>query len=179
MKNTVLAKIENLKESLIRKDSMQEVESQVKDIFSIIDSMQNKEEKHQAMDAMMDIAIFLMGEIGKFQVSDILKALGAVGVKNKKVQSINVQVSRYIDVDLVEIDKRVPYSELCTILNKVREGFESSIEDAISISYNKEKELIEFDYLNKKDLAINISPWNLSDESIDIYIEGFVEYISK
>lgn len=79
----------------------------------------------------------------------------------------------------MEIDKRVPYSELCIILNKVREGFESSIEDTISISYNKEKELIEFDYLNKKDLAINISPWNLSDESIDIYIEGFVEYIQK
>lgn len=176
MKNIVLEKIANLKESLIRRDEMKEVESQVQDIFKMIDSIESKEEKHQAMDAMMDIAIFLMGEIGKFQISDFIKALES---KSKKVQNIKVQVNRYIDVDLVEIDKRVPYSELCTVLNKVREDFESSIDDMISISYNKDKELIEFDYLNKKDLAINISPWNLSDESIDIYIEGFVEYISK
>lgn len=176
MKNIVLEKIANLKESLIRRDEMKEVESQVQDIFKMIDSIESKEEKHQAMDAMMDIAIFLMGEIGKSQISDFIKALES---KSKKVQNIKVQVNRYIDVDLVEIDKRVPYSELCTVLNKVREDFESSIDDMISISYNKDKELIEFDYLNKKDLAINISPWNLSDESIDIYIEGFVEYISK
>lgn len=176
MKNTVLEKIANLKESLIRKDAIQEVESQVQDIFKTIDSIQDREEKHQAMNAMLDIAVFLMREIGKFQVSDFLKALE---IKSKKVQDIRVQVNRYLDVDLVEIDKRVPYSELCTILNKVREGFESSMEDVISVSYNKEKEVIEFDYLNKKDLAVSITPWNLSDESIDIYIEGFVEYMQK
>lgn len=138
--------------------------------------LESKEEKHQAMDAMMDIAIFLMGEIGKFQISDFIKALES---KSKKVQKIKVQVNRYIDVDLVEIDKRVPYSELCTVLNKVREDFESSIDDMISISYNKNKEVIEFDYLNKRDLAVSIAPWNLSEESIEIYIEGFVEYIQK
>ena len=176
MKNIVLEKIANLKESLIRRDEMKEVESQVQDIFKMIDSIESKEEKHQAMDAMMDIAIFLMGEIGKFQISDFIKALES---KSKKVQKIKVQVNRYIDVDLVEIDKRVPYSELCTVLNKVREDFESSIDDMTSISYNKSKEVIEFDYLNKRDLAVSVAPWNLSDESIDIYIEGFVEYIQK
>ena len=171
MKNIVLEKIANLKESLIRRDEMKEVESQVQDIFKMIDSIESKEEKHQAMDAMMDIAIFLMREIGKFQISDFIKALES---KSKKVQ-----VNKYIDVDVVEIDKRVPYSELCTILNKVKEDFESSIEDMISISYNKSKEVIEFDYLNKRGLVVSVAPWNLSDESIDIYIEGFVEYIQK
>ena len=176
MKNIVLEKIANLKESLIRRDEMKEVESQVQDIFKMIDSIESKEEKHQAMDAMIDIAIFLMGEIGKFQASDLLKALEG---KSKKVQEVKVQVNKYIDVDVVEIDKRVPYSELCIILNKVKEDFESSIEDMISISYNKSKEVIEFDYLNKRDLAVSVAPWNLSDESINIYIEGFVEYIQK
>ena len=176
MKNIVLEKIANLKESLIRRDEMKEVESQVQDIFKMIDSIENKEEKHQAMDAMMDIAIFLMGEIGKFQVSDILKALGT---KSKKVQNIKVQVNRYLDVDLVEIDNRVPYSELCTILNKVKEDFESSIEDITTLSYNKVKEVMEIDYLDKRGIAISIAPWNLSEESIEIYIEGFVEYIQK
>ena len=171
MKNTVLEKIANLKESLIRKDEMKEVESQVKDIFKTIDSMQDREEKHQAMDAMMDIAIFLMGEIGKFQ-----KVLEGT---SKKVQEVKVQVNKYIDADVVETDKRVSYSELCAILNEVKEDFESSIEDMISISYNKDKEVIEFDYLNKRDLAVSIAPWNLSEESIEIYIEGFVEYIQK
>ena len=171
MKNIVLEKIANLKESLIRRDEMKEVESQVQDIFKMIDSIESKEEKHQAMDAMMDIAIFLMREIGKFQISDFIKALES---KSKKVQ-----VNKYIDADVVEIDKRVPYSELCIILNKVKEDFESSIEDMISISYNKSKEVIEFDYLNKRGLVVSVAPWNLSDESIDIYIEGFVEYIQK
>lgn len=176
MKNIVLEKIANLKESLIRRDEMKEVESQVQDIFKMIDSIESKEEKHQAMDAMMDIAIFLMGEIGKFQISDFIKALES---KSKKVQKIKVQVNRYIDVDLVEIDKRVSYSGLCTVLNKVREDFESSIDDMTSISYNKSKEVIEFDYLNKRGLVVSVAPWNLSDESINIYIEGFVEYIQK
>ena len=176
MKNIVLEKIANLKESLIRRDEMKEVESQVQDIFKMIDSIESKEEKHQAMDAMMDIAIFLMGEIGKFQISDFIKALES---KSKKVQKIKVQVNRYIDVDLVEIDKRVSYSGLCTVLNKVREDFESSIDDMTSISYNKSKEVIEFDYPNKRGLVVSVTPWNLSDESINIYIEGFVEYIQK
>lgn len=171
MKNTVLEKIANLKESLIRKDEMKEVESQVKDIFKTIDSMQDREEKHQAMDAMMDIAIFLMGEIGKFQ-----KVLEGT---SKKVQEVKVQVNKYIDADVVETDKRVSYSELCAILNEVKEDFESSIEDMISISYNKSIKVIEFDYLNKRGLAVSVAPWNLSDESIDTYIEGFVEYIQK
>ena len=154
MKNIVLEKIANLKESLIRRDEMKEVESQVQDIFKMIDSIESKEEKHKAMDAMMDIAIFLMGEIGKFQISDFIKVLES---KSKKVQKIKVQVNRYIDVDLVEIDKRVPYSELCTVLNKVREDFESSIDDMTSISYNKSKEVIEFDYLNKRGLVVSVA----------------------
>ena len=37
MKNIVLEKIANLKESLIRRDEMKEVESQVQDIFKMID----------------------------------------------------------------------------------------------------------------------------------------------
>ena len=176
MKNIVLEKIANLKESLIRRDRMKEVELQVQDIFKMIDSIESKEEKHQAMDAMMDIAIFLMGEIGKFQASDLLKALEG---KSKKVQEVKVQVNKYIDVDVVEIDKRVPYSELCIILNKIRKDFESSVEDITTLSYNKVKEVIEIDYLDKRGIAISIAPWNLSEESIEIYIEGFVEYIQK
>ena len=171
MENIVLEKIANLKESLIRRDGMKEVESQVQDIFKMIDSIESKEEKHQAMDAMMGIAIFLMGEIGKFK-----KALEGT---SKKVQEVRVQVNKYIDADVVEINKRVSYSELCTILNEVKEDFESSMEDMISISHNKSKEIIEFDYLNKKDLVVSVAPWNLSDESIDMYIEGFIEYIQK
>lgn len=84
MKNIVLEKIANLKESLIRRDEMKEVESQVQDIFKMIDSIESKEEKHQAMGAMMDIAIFLMGEIGKFQISDFIKALESKSKRYKK-----------------------------------------------------------------------------------------------
>ena len=47
MKNIVLEKIANLKESLIRRDEMKEVESQVQDIFKMIDSIESKEEKQR------------------------------------------------------------------------------------------------------------------------------------
>lgn len=176
MKNTVLERIENLKESIARFESPDKVISEVKAIFKAIELMENEDEREQAMGKMLSIAMFLIGETEKIKVPEFSEMLTN---KVRRIQTVNVQVSNYINADVVKISKKIPYSELCTVLNKVREDFNSCTDDLVSLIYNKVKKHIEFNIPDEKDLILDVESWDLSDESIDIYIEGLVEYLTK
>ena len=166
MKNTVLERIENLKESITRFESPDKVISEVRAIFKAIDLMENEDEREQAMGKMLSIAMFLIGEVEKIKVPEFSEMLTN---KVRRIQTVNVQVSNYINADVVKIDKKIPYSE----------DFDSCIDGLVSLIYNKVKKHIEFNLPDEKDLILNVESWGLSDESIDIYIEGLVEYLTK
>ena len=182
MKNTVLERIANLKESIIRMDDIKKVESETRAIFDLINQIENKEEKDQAMDAMMDIAIYMIKDIEQSEITKLLDMLKMVSESKprKKVKSINVKVNQYLDATLVEVSEKIPYSELVDVLEKVKENFKEDFKDEIiSLGIDRKKKCMELTFIKGNDIIVPIKHWNLNDESKDIYMEGFAEYLER
>ncbi len=175
MNNTILKRIADLKESIIRMDDIKKVESETRAIFDAIDQIENKEEKHQAMDAMMDIAIHMISEMNPTGISKLLDAVNELEKKPKtKVKSISVKVNRYLDATVVEVSEKISYSELLEVLEKVQEDFKDEI---ISLAVDRRKKCMEIEFVNSDDMIVPVKHWKLCDESKDIYMEGFAEYL--
>lgn len=157
MNNTILKRIADLKESIIKMDDIKKVESETRAIFDVIDQIENEEEKYQAMDAMIDIAIEMIEKKPK-----------------TKVKSISVKVNRYLDATVVEVSEKILYSELLEVLEEVQEDFKDEI---ISLAVDKRKKCMEIEFMNSEDIIVPVKHWKLCDESKDIYMEGFAEYL--
>ena len=157
MNNTILKRIADLKESIIKMDDIKKVESETRAIFDVIDQIENKEEKYQAMDAIIDIAIEMIEKKPK-----------------TKVKSISVKVNRYLDATVVEVSEKILYSELLEVLEEVQEDFKDEI---ISLAVDKRKKCMEIEFMNSEDIIVPVKHWKLCDESKDIYMEGFAEYL--
>lgn len=157
MNNTILKRIADLKESIIKMDDIKKVESETRAIFDVIDQIENEEEKYQAMDAMIDIAIEMIEKKPK-----------------TKVKSISVKVNRYLDATVVEVSEKILYSELLEVLEEVQEDFKDEI---ISLAVDRRKKCMEIEFMNSEDIIVPVKHWKLCDESKDIYMEGFAEYL--
>ena len=175
MERTVLEKIKTLKGAIERMDDISVVAKETDAIFSEIDNLEG-EEKENALDAMMNIAIDMIKDIEKSDITKLLDMLKMVSESKprKKVKSINVKVNQYLDATLVEVSEKIPYSELVDVLEKVKEDLKDEI---ISLGIDTKKKCMELEFMNDKDMIVPIKHWNLSDESKDIYMEGFAEYL--
>lgn len=176
MKNTVLERIANLKESIIKMEDIKKVESETRAIFDVIDQIENKEEKEQAVDAMMDIAIHMISDMTSNGVSKLLNELEKLGKRKTKVKSISVKVEQYLDATMVEVSEKVSYGELLEILETVKEDFEDEL---VCLGIDRRKKCMEIEFVNGNDMIVSVKHWNLCDESKEIYMEGFGEYLAK
>lgn len=178
MERTVLERIAGLKGMMDRMVHPDLVMAEVKDIFATIEKIEDKETKDKAMIAMLGVAVDMMNEVKQSPLSKVLDILGK---SEKKFVPINIHVSEYLDATLIEIDKKVPYGELYNILTKARSNFEETIDNLFSATYCKSDKLFNIEYIEDKhkDIVIDMSEWNMSEEVAEVYAEGFVEYISK
>lgn len=172
MKRTVLEKIAGLKGMMDRMESPELVMAEVNEIMDAINKEQDKEKKDQALGAMMKLTLDMMKE------SPLEKLLERL---DKKAIPVRVEVNAYLDVTVIKIDKKVPYSNLLSILNKARDNFDQDTKDLYSAKYSVEKKHLVIDYRNEKhnDIIIDMAEWNLSEEVAKVYVEGFVEYLKK
>lgn len=179
MERTVLERIKALKGAIERMDDISVVGKETDAIFSEIDNLEG-EEKENALDAMMDIAIDMIKDIEKSDITKLLDMLKIVSESKprKKVKAINVKVNQYLDATLVEVSEKIPYSELVDVLEKVKENFKENFKDEIiSLGIDRKKKCMELTFIKGNDIIVPIKHWNLNDESKDIYMEGFAEYI--
>lgn len=176
MKRTVLERIAGLKEMMDRMESPELVMAEVNEIMDAINKEQDKEKKDQALGAMMKLTLDMMKET---PIERLIKGLDER--VSKKVIPVEIKVKQYLDTTIIEIDKKVPYSNLLRILRKVRNTFDQDMKDLYSASYDAEDKHLVIDYKNEihKDIIIDMSKWNLNEEVAEVYIEGFVEYLAK
>lgn len=176
MKRTVFERIKTLKGAIERMDDISVVTKETDAIFSEIDKLEG-EEKKKALDAMMDIAIDMMNDMKEPRIAKLLDMLNMVSKSKrprKKVKSINVRVNQYLDATVVEVSEKIPYSELVYVLEKIKEDFKDEI---ISLGIDRKKKCMELEFMNGNDVIVPVKHWKLCDESKDIYMEGFAEYL--
>ena len=92
----------------------------------------------------------------------------------EQFKSINVKVNQYLDATVVEVSEKIPYSELVCVLEKVKEDFKDKI---ISLGIDRRKKCMELEFMNSDGIIVPVEHWKLCDESKDIYMEGFAEYL--
>lgn len=175
MKKTILERIENLKGMMNRMEHPDLVVAEVTEIFDTIHKTQDEEIKEVAMLAMAELAVDLMTE------SPLSSLLNKLGKKERKVIPVNIKVSDYLDATVIKIDKKIPYKNLLSILNKARKNFDETTDSLFSASYCKTDKRLHMEYIKDihKEIIIDMSAWNMSDELAEVYVSGLVEYISK
>lgn len=179
MKRTVLEKIAGLKRMIYDLENPELVMKETKEIFADIDALESGIERDKALFEMTGVAIGLMKEMEESSLDRLIDILGKK-VKTKVVE-VEVKVNEYKNVTQIEINKRLPYSELLAIINKTRKNFEETRKDLLGASYHKidKNLLIEYKEDTQKDIIIEMSNWNMSTEVAEVYIDGLVEYINK
>lgn len=179
MKKTILERIANLQEMIDRRESAFKVKAEVHAIFEMINKEEDKQIKDKALDAMLSLAFNMVTELDELPLTRLLDILQRK--EKTRVIPVTVHVHEYIDAIVIETDKKIPYSNLMTVINKAVPKFEDNIDEIKSICLNKKDNQIEIDFKNvdNKSIILSLEKWNLNIDCMEIYVEGFVEYIKK
>lgn len=173
MQRTVFERIRTLKSVIERMDDISVVSKETDAIFSEIDKLED-EEKKKAMNAMANIAIDIMKDLESSEISKLVKMLNMFNEPKREVKSISVNVKRFLDGTVVEVSEKIPYSGLLEVLEKVQENFE---EEVVSLEIDRKKKCMEIEFVNSDTMIVPVKHWKLGNESKDIYMEGFAEYL--
>lgn len=181
MERTVLERIENLKAMMDRRESPELVKAEVRNIFDMLDKEQDITVKDKGMNAMFKVACDLMSEVDESPLMKLMEVLDKAKNLKGKITPVEVKVNQFLDATVIEVSQKVPYTKLMHIFNKAVKGFDENIKDLYCASYDKEDKLLHIDYKDNKhkSVVLDVTKWNLSEETIEVYIEGLVEYIAK
>ena len=170
MKITVPERIVALKGMISRLERPELVEKELQSIFEDAKYIEDEITQTKVLTLLFEICMDL----------NVYKKRLDNTKENKKTTScVNIEVVEYKDVIVVTIDEKIPYKELLKIIIKVNEKFNTKYIEFLGYSEVEEAILIGFKQNTQKDILIKISEWNLNHESIEIYTEGFVEYLKK
>lgn len=175
MKRTVLEKIVALKGMIFRLEHPELVIKEMKNIFEMIDHVEDTVIKEKALVALAKLSVDMMKEVDL----DLLETLK--DIDESKVVNVKIDVEQYLDVTVINIDRKIPYSQLSNVLNKVMNNFNKTEKHIDFLGYSKEDKCIFISYNENryKDIFIKIKKWNLSDDVAEVYTEGFAEYLQK
>lgn len=181
MKKTVLEKIANLKGMIDRRENPLIVKEQVDAIFEMINQEQDEQIKNKALDAMLSLVMDMVTEIDESPLTKLMDVLKKIEKKEKKVTPVQVNVHEYLDAIVIETNVKLPYSKMMDVIKKVVPEFEGRITELFSAELDKSEKQITMDYMHDKykSVILDVNKWNLSDECLEIYTEGLVEYIQK
>ena len=173
MNKTIFKRIQSLKDAIMRMDDISVVSKETDAILSEIDKLEG-EEKICAMGEMMNIAIEMMKDIEGSEISKLVNMLNMFNEPKKEVKSISVNVKRFLDGTVVEVSEKISYSELLEVLENVQENFKDEV---ISLAVDRRNKCMEIEFMNSDDMTVPVKHWKLCDESKDVYMEGFAEYL--
>ena len=162
----MLKRIQRFEELLKECKDTNFLKKELSEIFSQLDEMEVSIDKLMAQMALTKIALELSEEMENMETEE-------------RVQEVRVDVKHYLNGTIVEIDKKIPYSELFKVLCNVMDNFEEQIEDYEVIDFDMEKQQLHIEFVDEESLILDLSKWNLSEEVADVYVEGFVEYLEK
>lgn len=164
----MLKRIQKFEELLRECKDTNFLKKELSEIFSQLDEMEVSIDKLMAQMALTKIALDLTEEMEKMKEEEEVK-----------VEKVRVDIKHYLNGTIVEIDKKIPYSELFKVLCNVMDNFEEQIEDYTVIDFDMEKQQLHIEFVDEESLILDLSKWNLSEEVADVYVEGFVEYLEK
>ena len=153
----ILKRIQRFEEMIKECKDAKLLKKELSEIFSQLDEMEVSIDKLMAQMALTKIALEL----------------------SEEMENVRVDVKHYLNGTIVEIDKKIPYSELFKVLCNVMDNFEEQIEDYTVIDFDMEKQQLHIEFVDEESLILDLSKWNLSEEVADVYVEGFVEYLEK
>lgn len=181
MKRTVLERIENLKGMIDRRENPMKVKDEVHAIFEMINQEQDENVKDKALGKMLELALNMVTELDESPLGKIMSVIEKAENANGKVIPVKVNVHEYLDAIVIETDKKLSYSRLIHVIERAVPNFEDNIDDLLSAGLDKKEKQIKIDYINDnhKSIILDLTKWNLSNECLEIYTEGLVEYIQK
>lgn len=179
MKDSLFKKITNLEKMIENFESPENIMKEVENIFSMIDKADD-DVKEKAMMLMVEMAMHLLQGLDEKALGKLISMLKMLDEEVTTKETI-VKVKEFKDAYLININKRTPYGNLVSTLSKITKKFDESLDELEGIFYNKKLKTLHFEYETDtyKEIILEIESWKMSEETIEVYAEGLIEYLEK